>query len=266
MTLNRLLLLLILLLAGCRERQSGPPELPTQMDINARATEIILTQDAPPPGFSQISVPRIDANLEALNGWRYTADVIFDGVFASTTRRASAETAVEVSYNRIASARRVQAQIESNLQQQAQPVQYEAVRLGPDAFLVRDGVCLDNADEDADVVANLSAGLLVGGVNVATSSGPPATINGERVWRYTFGTDDLLLPSIGLGEDGEVLSATGELWFSPEHNAVIRYYLDLDVENVTIFGNTAPVSGTVLMRYDVYDIGDEPNLSVPFGC
>lgn len=266
MTFNRCLLLLILLLAGCRERQSGPPQLPTEMDINARATEIILTQNAPPAGFDRISVPRIDANLDDLNGWRYTADVIFDGVFAGTSRRASAETAVEVTYNRIASARRVQARIESNLQQQTEPVQYEAVRLGPDAFLVRDGICLDNADADADIVADLSAGLLVGGVNVATPAGPPATINGEQVWRYTFATDDLLLPSIGLGEDGEVLSATGELWFSPEHNAVIRYYLDLDVENVTIFGNTAPVSGTVLMRYDVYAIGDEPNLTVPFGC
>ena len=63
-----------------------------------------------------------------------------------------------------------------------------------------------------------------------------------------------------------MLSASGELWFAPERNAVIRYYLNLELENVALLDSDAPVTGTLLLRYDLYDIGVLPNLSVPFGC
>lgn len=258
---------LLIALTGCATRDITPEALPTRADINALATEIVLTENAPPAGFSSVAFPRIDNRLDDLNGWRYSAEFIFEGVFTSTTRTAYAETRVDVSYDRIGSARRVVAYIESNLQgDETEPVNYEAVQLGPDYFLVRDGNCLTNAEDDARVVADLSAGLLIGGVNQAQNSIQRAVINSENAWRYTFMLEDMLLPSIGLTDTSEILSMTGDLWVAPEHNAVIRYYVNLDVENVTIFGSTAPVSGTVLMRYDLYDVGTVPNLAVPFGC
>jgi hypothetical protein len=46
----------------------------------------------------------------------------------------------------------------------------------------------------------------------------------------------------------------------------MRYYLTMDVENVTLFSSTLPVTGTLTLQYDLYDVGIVPNISVPFGC
>ncbi len=256
------LLVLLCVLAGCNATELPP----TVMSLEGRATEIVLTENAPPEGFSTVSFPQISANLTALAGWRYEAVMEFDGVFARTTRPARARTTAIVYYNQIASARRVVASIANDLQANAAPIEYEAVRLGPDAFLVRDGVCLSNAGEDAFTVADLSAGTLIGGVQAAETAAQIATINGEQVWRYNFALDDMLLPSIGLGDSSQILEMRGELWIAPEHNAVVRYHANLEVENVFVFDSALPVTGTVILRYDLYNVGEVPNLSVPFGC
>jgi hypothetical protein len=92
-----------------------------------------------------------------------------------------------------------------------------------------------------------------------------ATLNGEEAWQYRFESADLVLPSIRLDVDG-TLAANGEMWVAPEHNAVVRFYVNLDVENAFIFDRQLPVSGQVILRYDLYDIGVAPSLTVPFGC
>lgn len=260
----RVLLLvgLALLLVAC----ASDVPLPTPQTVAGRATEIALTQNAPPSGFSVVSFPVIDGNLTALPGWRYDMLIEFNGVFARTTRPASAKTEASVYYNQVASARRVVAEIQSELQGDPAPFRYEAVRLGPDAFLVRDGVCLSNAGEDAFTVAALSAGTLIGGVQGAQTAAQIATINGEQVWRYNFTLDDMLLPSIGLGDSSQILEMRGELWVAPQHNAVVRYHANLEVENVFFLGSALPVTGTVILRYDLYEVGSTPNLSIPFGC
>ena len=56
------------------------------------------------------------------------------------------------------------------------------------------------------------------------------------------------------------------MWISPAHNAVVRFYLNLDVTNVVIFDRQLPVTGQVTMRYDLYDIGSDFNITTPFGC
>ena len=48
--------------------------------------------------------------------------------------------------------------------------------------------------------------------------------------------------------------------------AVVRFYVNLDVENAFIFDRQLPVTGQVILRYDLYDIGVVPNITVPFGC
>jgi hypothetical protein len=148
---------------------------------------------------------------------------------------------------------------------QEEDVAYEAVRLGPDAFLVRDNTCLSNAGADAETAANLRAGLLVGGVTSAIPTGRRATLNGEDAWEYGFPPENLNLPSIRLADGGK-MTASGELWVAPEHNAVVRFYVNLDVENAFIFDRELPVTGQVILRYDLYDIGIAPNITVPFGC
>lgn len=257
------LICLLLLLAGCR-RQADP--LPTLASVEGAATAVVLTENAPPAGYDAVAFPQIDDNLTALPGWHYTAIVQFDGVVARTTREISTRTQADVYYNQVASARRVVAEVRNDLQNQPEPIQYEAVQLGPDAFLVREGVCLSNAGDDAQTAANLSAGSLIGGVRQANTAAQKGVINSEAVWRYAFEADDLLLPSVTFNESSRLLEMRGELWVAPEHNAVIRYHLNLEVENVVLFGASLPVTGTLIMRYDLYDVGTAANLSVPFGC
>ncbi|QPC82866.1 hypothetical protein G4Y79_00410 [Phototrophicus methaneseepsis] len=257
------LLFVAAILSGCNARSTA---IPTLMDIDASSTQAVLTQNAPPAGFDTVDFTDIDANLTRLTGWRYDASLVFRGTYASTTREANASTRASVWYNQVASARRVVAHVSGDLQENEQDTRYEAVRLGPDAFLVRDGTCLTNAGEDAAVAADLTAGELLGGIRTARVAPQKATINGESVWRYQFSQEDLILPAISLTEDGSINSVSGELWVAPEYHAVVRFYANINVENAFILGSTLPLTGTISLQYDLYDVGEVPNISVPFGC
>lgn len=257
------LLLLCVLLAGCRE--TGPDVLPTLAEPDAIATSLVLTQYAPPPGFDTVAFPRIDANLNLLAGWRYEMTFAFNGVYARTTRAAATTTSASVTFNQLGSARRVVTTIDDDLEEASDPLQYEGVRLGPDTFLVRNSACV-RGGEQAELLADLSAGDLLGGVRVAQTAAQIATINGEQVWKYNFTFDDLVLPTLRFTSESVVRSLSGELWVAPQHQAVVRYYLTMEVENVGILQQTLPVSGTIALRYDLYEVGTVPNIVVPFGC
>jgi hypothetical protein len=252
--------------AACTFR-SGDEPIPTEVVIDTLATQTVLTENAPPPGWRDpVAFPEIDTGLRELSGWRYNVTMQFEGTFARTPRETSASTTAEVWFDQLGSARRVVVTTASELGGQPEENTYEAVRLGPDAFLVRDGACLSNATEAAETAADLSAGQLVGGVRQAAPYPQRAVINGQEVWRYEFTLDDLVLPQIQAVEDGHITLESGELWIAPEHSAVIRFWVLLDVENVLIFDSSLPVTGQVIMRYDLYDIGVVPNISIPFGC
>jgi hypothetical protein len=260
----------MMMMSGCDLGRDVP--LPTPADLDALATSLPLTQNPPPTPFDrpQTAFAQIDAGLTRLAGWRYVVQLDFDGVFARTPRETHARTQAEVWYNQLASARRVVVQTEGELIGQSENVQYEAVRLGPDAFLVRDGACLI-AESDAALAADLRAGDLIGGVGLAAPSGRSAVINGETVWQYTFDAESLLVPSVRVEEGGYVVYESGELWIAPNaddngNGAVVRYYVNLTVENAIIFDRQLPVSGTLVLRYDLYEVGTAVNISVPFGC
>jgi len=265
------LIFLILVASACRERGLTLDDIPTPITPDARATEIILTENAPPPDFGTVAFPQIDLNLPKLSGWYYTVDMEFDGVFTQVDRKAYGRVQAEVWYNQIASARRVLVTTQGDLLGQEEPTQYEAVKLGPDSFLVEDGACLSNAEESADLAASVGAGSLVGGVNMAQASGiPKQVVNDETVWRYNVNFDQLNLPQLTLNANSKILAFNGELWVAPERNAVIRYYMTVDVENAQVFtgmlDTALPVTGRLIVRYDVFDIDVQPNISVPFGC
>lgn len=244
----------------------GIPTVASIESVEQAATAAVMTQNAPPEGFRDtISFPEVDERLLELPGWRYIVTLEFDGVFARTPRETTATARAEVWFNQLGSARRLLVETSGELIGREENAVYEAVRLGPDAFLVRDNTCLSNAGADAETAANLRAGLLVGGVSNATPTGRRATLNGEEAWEYAFTQDALNLPSIRLEADGK-MTANGELWVAPEKNAVVRFYVNLDVENAYIFDRQLPVSGQVILRYDLYDIGVVPNITVPFGC
>ncbi len=257
--------LLILLLTACTRGQQLS-DIPTQAAFDSLATAQYLTQNAPPPAFREsVSFPQIDANLDQLAGGHYVVQLEFDGVFARTPRQTTAQASAEVWFNQVGSSRRVVVQIKGEMLGR-EDKNFEAVRLGPDPFLVQDNQCLTKGD-DTETAANLRAGTLVGGVNNATPTGLRATINGQDAWQYTFTAADLNLPAIHLSDDGSVINMTGgELWVAPAENAVVRFYVNLDVTNTIIFDRQLPVTGQVIIRYDLYDAGKTTNITVPFGC
>lgn len=257
-----------LLLAGCRgARGQDVNTLPTVVqDIDAFATQQIQTQNAPPVGFREsVRFPQIDANLSALPGWRYTVTLEFRGAFSQTPRETSALASAEVWFNQLASARRIVFSTSGELIGQDEAENWEAVRLGPDAFLVQDNTCMSNVEQDAATAADLSAGDLIGGVTRAVPVGQRAVLNGVEAYLYTFTPAEMALPTVEI-LDGGTLTGSGELWVAPQHNAVMRYYATLDVTNARIFGRTLPVDGRVLIRYDLFEVGTAFNIAQPFGC
>lgn len=270
---SRLRLLVIVLLmisaAACTgQRGMRLEDIPTQASLDALASAVPLTQNAPPAPYNTVVTrfDRVDNGLTELAGWRNVVQLEFEGVFARTPRQTTASARAEVWFNQLASARRVNLSTSGELIGQSEDVRYEAVRLGPDSFLVRDGVCLDNAGADAETAANLGAGDLIGGVLRASPGGQRAVLNGEEAWLFTFAPEDLSIPAIRLGDDGRMTVSGGELWIAPARSAVVRFYVNLDVENAVIFDRQLPVTGRVLLRYDVYEIGEAYNITIPFGC
>ena len=258
------ILVCLISLTACQP-DDGELVMPTLANPDALGTAIILTQYAPPEGFSTVSFPKVDDNLTRLSGWRSEVTFEFNGVFAQTTRTAYVRNTANIYYNQVGSARRVVAEF-VDLDDPETVTELEGVRLGPDAFLVRDGTCLTNAGDDADTLSNLSAGDLIGGVFQADNTIDTGIINGETVWRYDFLLENISLPTMRFDANTRVLDFRREMWVAPEHNAVIRYFITMEVENARLIQSELPVTGTVIVRYNLYDIGVVPNINVPYGC
>lgn len=239
-------------------------DLPTPASIEGLATANALTAVAPPEGFREsVSFPEVDANLQGLLGGRYLVTLEFNGVFTSTPRTTNAKATAEVWFNQSGS-RRVVVDITGELLGKTDNA-FEAVRLGTDSFMVLNKDCLSGGP-DAVTAAGLRAGTLVGGAKRAVPAGEKATLNGQEAYKYSFTSADLNLPSIKLSDGGSVEATSGELWVAPSLNAVIRFYVNLNVANAVIFDRALPVDGQVIVRYDLYDVGQTTNISVPNGC
>lgn len=258
---------LCIALSSCNRGQENA--IPTLANAEDLATAVVLTRNAPPPGFEEVSFPEVDANLRTLPGWYYNVSLTFSGTFAGTSRATNAHITAQVWYNQLGSAWRVVASASGEMFGEDSFLTYEAVRLGPDSYLVSGGVCETNTDA-ARAATELGAGTLIGGVNRAVyTGGQPDTINNARSWPYAFENTDLNLPAV-LSSGGTLSIRASELLVAPEYNAVVRYFADLDVQNAVLFerpnDSLPPVTGQITIRYDLYDIGVVPNLSIPNGC
>ncbi len=266
-----ILLFLILSLSACRGRGQTPDDIVTRIpSIEVLATTDYLTSIAPPVGMRDaVRFPLVDDNLVFVSNWRAEASFRFNGVFSRTPRTVDAETTMTVWYNRLGNRRRVQLQGGGELFGEEETPNREAVRIGGNTYLVIDNVCLGDARGDAATLADLPIGEVIGGVTQATPAGEKRVLHSEDVWRYDFAPEAVRLPLVELGESGAITAIEGELWVSQvEEPVIVRYYVNIDVDNVTLrlFETSLPVTGTLQIRYDVYDIGVDPNITTPNGC
>lgn len=264
---------LTLLLAACQQSAPSADDLPTRAPSGeAVATAAALTAIAPPEGIrEQVAFPQVDANLVFLDAWYLDASIRFDGIFTRTPREISASTGLQIWYNQNGNERRVIIEGEGELFGEQDTVTREGVRLGSETFLLIDGLCLGDADGDAATIADLRVSDVMGGVSFATPAGEQRVINGIDVWRYEFDPVNMVLPLVQLGETGVITNVNSELWVGqipPGENVVIRYNVNMEVDDVVLrlFEDSLPVSGQLVLRYDLRNIGVNPNITQPFGC
>lgn len=266
---SRLVLLLALLVAltACSTAGSEEP-VPTVARLDTLPTAIFLTEHAPPTGYDRVTFDPIDARLQDRQGWRYMVTGRFEGTYDATGEPANGVLDLSVQVDALGEARRVVLRVEGGaLSPDDDPRRLEGVRLSNDYYIVdTNGVCSAGGD-NASVIADLSAGQIVGGVSQALPTGHQDTINDVPVWQYTFTPDNVRLPAIHLDEDSFV-SVDADLWIAPTYNAVLRYDLTVTTRGVRILSGSEPVSGILTLRYelDVPSLDTRPNISIPNGC
>ncbi len=273
----RLLLVCVITLMFLTACNRDTTPIPTRIpSIEALATSEFLTVIAPPEGLRDgVSLPRIDDNLVLLPNWRSEASFSFDGVFSGTPRTITAQTGIRTWYNQVGNRRRVLLDGSGELFGDDDFPVREGVRLGGEAYLLIDGVCYGAADGDAALLADLRIGDVLGGVRFAPVGGPiggeQRVLHGQTVWRYDVTLDAIDVPLLSLSETSAITAVQGELWVArvaPNQNVAVRYYVNLQVENVVLrlFDASLPLTGTLQLRYDLYDIGINPNITPPNGC
>lgn len=265
-----MMMLLMGILTACgRETVIIPTRIPS---IEAVATADFLTLIAPPQGMRErVSLPRIDDNTVLLTNWRSEASFRFEGVFSGTPRILDASTNMRAWYNQTGNRRRVTVSGSGQLfGDEAFPVR-EAVRVGGDTYLLIDAECYGSANGDAAILADLRLGDILGGVVQAVPAGQRQVLHGQTVWKYDFTLADIILPLLRMSETSAITAMEGELWVAqlpPNQTVAVRYYVNLQVENVSLrlFESSLPVTGLLQIRYDLFDVGVDPNITPPNGC
>lgn len=260
------LLMMLIALAGC---DSGVA-LPTQSSIEMAQTAIVLTEAAPPPGFQEsVAYPTLDAKLIRLPSWRSVLTLMFDGVDSTLKEKSTAKLEAQIYRNELASTRRVVFSAEGKAFGVAEARTVEAVRIVNDYYWVLQNpqVCASvNNDAARKRIADLNASAFVAGINRAVPTGQKAKINGLDAWEYAFAPGDVALSIIQTDKIGKFTIAAGNLWVAPSVDAIVKLTLTVNVEDVRLLDADLPVIGQLRIVYELKAVGEQYNISVPFGC
>lgn len=243
--------------------------IPTQATITfeGRQTALPFTQNAPPPGFESVEFPAIDDDLNNTVYHRYVILATFEGFYADTREQTSPATLKVEVWNDDQNVRRhVRLEFEGDVFSGGTTL-IDVVRLGNDYYLLdANGICSTDPEQAAPF-ATLTAGQLIGGVDFAQPTSRVDLINDVQAWQYGFDRQFINPPQIALVESASALDyLTGEIWVSPEHRAVVRYTIEMNVNRSVLFFGERAVTGRLRYQYDVYEIGTPPNISIPNGC
>ncbi len=252
-----------LLIAGC----TSTLVVPTASSIEMAQTAEYQTQNAPPPGFDEVTqFSQIDANLSALSSSHYTLTLTFDGVFSGSHDKTQGTISAEIYRNELGAARRVILKASGSAFGLDADRNVEEVRISNDYYLVdQNKTCTTVKEPTSHEVADLAAGDLIGGIKKGTPLGVHKKIDAIEAWEYTFLPDDVVPPTIKLADNGTVSIAAGDLWVAPSLNAVLLYNITLNIENGFLQGSRQ-LTGQVRASYKLLDTGAEYNISIPYGC
>lgn len=256
-------LVLLLALSACDIGGNDDIVVPTIADVESAATASVQTQNAPPAGFQEVNYPQIDQGLDQLSFSRFEIDVTFDGIYADTGEETAGEMHLEALSNQLSVARWVDIEFNGEVFSGG-ATNLTAVRLSNNYYMINpNGVCITETSQIQEI-ANLDAGQIVGGVELAGPTSRRGEINGYPAWQYGFGPEALVEPQIQTTVSLDIL--TGELWVAPDFQIVVRYIVEMNVENAQLLFGNRPVTGRLRYEYNVYDINLEQNISIPNGC
>ena len=264
-----ILLIGVVALSAC-DQNDDPIVIPTPANPEAIQTAIILTENAPPTQFATIGVNPITFNRDSLPGWRSKITVNFEGQYTDTTQNTTGTMVMEVWENSVLRIRRVVLNflgdaLSSQMGEREEGLRFEAVRVENDYYLLdAAGICTQNS-EAAIEIANLDAERVTGGVTFAQPRGVKDTINGYDSFQYGFLGENVVL-NIFREQPSAVDVVGGELWFIPEFEVVGRYAAVFNVHNAKILFSDQPVTGQLRFQYDLMELAELPNLSIPNGC
>ena len=261
--LGQLVILMGLLVAACNQTGNTSTEpLPTR--ANPEAVQTANSVTPPPPGFESIAFDPIDHNRDQLPSWHFEVTVNFEGQFTETGEDASGSLVMQVWEDSVFRTRRV---VLSFLGEALSGgiTRVEAVRFENDFYILdSNGICTRN-NEAAQEIATLTAERLVGGVTLALPTGVAEDINGYTGYQYAFNTENLTI-DIFRNSPSTVDVVGGEIWVLPDHNVVGRFGVSMNVHSAQILFGELPVTGGLKYQYNLYDIGEPPDISLPNGC
>lgn len=254
----------VLALVACDALQSDDDPLPTVADFESVATASFLTQNAPPSGFSTVRFPNIDDGVERLPYSRAEIRVNFTGVYAGTEERAQGSLLIEIRANQQVGSRQVTVTFDGDIFSGAGESRVVAVRLSNNYYMINpNGVCITEASQIQEITG-LRAGQIVGGVVEAGATARHGPINGYETWQYGFAPEAFQPPQLQTTDDLDLL--VGELWVAPEHQVVVRYIVEMNIRDAVLLFGERPVTGRLRLEYNLYDINQEQNISIPNGC
>lgn len=259
--------ILISLISACTTPEDNSV-VPTVASLDDLPTTQFLTQNAPPAGFGQVNFDPIDSYLPNHQGWTYIMTGEFEGTFDESGDPAEGSFEAQVWSNELGESRRAVLQVEGTaLSPDETRLRLEGVRFSNDYYIVdANGQCSTGGEQTA-VIADLTAGQVIGGVKNAVPTGHRQDIEGIPSWQYSFSPQDMRLPAVRRTDESSVALGT-ELWISPELNAVLVYDVELTVEHVRILWGEQLVSGSLKLHYElvVPELDIQPNISIPHGC
>lgn len=260
--------LCVALISAC---QTLPDTIPTLSSIPMAQTAAVLTQNAPPTAYrSAIEFPLLDARLTRLPSWYSVVAVLFDGIVTTDKSRTTAQIEAQIYRNELASTRRVLFSARGEAFGVKDSRSFEAVRIANDYYWVLQNPAACAVLKDTDTarrqIADYTAGALLGGIKLALPTGQKAVINNQNAWEYAFAPDSLTLPIIHTDNVGTYTIAAGSLWVAPESDAVVRFSLTVNVDNVRLLEGEVPVTGQLRATYELKEINVPYNITVPFGC
>jgi hypothetical protein len=257
-------MIVVLLVVACDPQAESVVALPTPANPDAVRTAIVRTQNAPPTGFESIGFNPIDFNRDSLPSAYFEVTITFSGQYTETGEDAASSLVMEVWENNLLRQRRVVLRFLGEALSGG-VTRLEAVRFENDFYILdSNNICTKN-NQAAQEIGNLTAGRLVGGFTLAVPSGRVSQANGFEGYQYEFAKQDLVL-NIFRETPSAVEVTGGEAWLLPDYGVIARFGASMNVHNAKILFGETPVTGGLRYEYNLLEIGQETNITLPNGC